>query len=179
MRDKYQMLGNYHWREYCSNSLYQKHVNKVIGFFKNKKGKLLDIGCGDGLILSKLTENKNLHCFGIDISPTAISIARAKGVSNCVVIDLFMLTKVDRYDYIFLGDVLEHLSDCEKALTKVKEHLDKVILITIPLQERKNMFDYHLFTKESALDLVNNIFDVVSCEEEYSKIYIVGEHKNG
>lgn len=176
--DKYQLMGDYHWRDYYGSrpNLYQKHVDKVIDFFKDKKGKLLDIGCGAGLILSKLSENKDLHCFGIDISPTAIQIARAKGVPNCAVLDLFKLTEVDRYDYIFMGDVLEHLPDCEKGLKKVKEQLSPngAILITIPLQARKDMFDYHLFTKESAFNLVKKIFKIVSSEEDCQKIYFEG-----
>ncbi len=183
MRDKYQVQGDYHWRLYHSkeSNLYQKHVNKVISFFKDKKGNLLDIGCGDGLIFSELSSNKNLHCFGIDISRTAIGIAKSKGITNCAVLDLFRLAQIDKYDYIFMGDILEHLLDCEKGLMKAREHLepDGIIFIIIPLQKRKNTSDYHLFTRESALDLVNNVFNVVSCEEEHSKIYIVGEHRNG
>lgn len=179
MRDKYQILGDYHWREYCGNNLYRKHVDKVVDFFRDKKGRLLDIGCGDGLILSKLSENKNLHCFGIDISPTAIDMARARGVHNCTVLDLFELTKADRYDYIFMGDALEHLPDCEKALTKVKEHLEEEILITIPLQKRKDEFDYHLFIKESAFNLIRKLFKIVSFEENHKKMYFVASNKRG
>jgi len=48
MIDKYKSHKDYHWRDYYREkpTLYQKHVNKVIDFFKNKEGRLLDVGCG-------------------------------------------------------------------------------------------------------------------------------------
>ena len=178
MRDKYGESGSYHWKEYYSEkgNLYQSHVNLVVDFFKKEKGKLLDVGCGDGLILSKLNENENLNCFGIDISQVAIKLAIAKGVRNCAVLDLFELTGNDQYDCVFLGDVLEHLPDCRDGLVKVREHLkpDGMILITIPLQKKKNSYDYHLFDKESALSLVESVFDTFRYREDFKKMYFKG-----
>jgi len=50
---------------------------KSLNFFKNKSGKLLDIGCGNGLFLSKLAEkNPGLKLYGIDNDPVVLEIAQ-------------------------------------------------------------------------------------------------------
>ena len=177
MRDKYLESGDYHWKNYYGDkaTAYQAHVDIVVKFFKDKKGKLLDIGCGDGLILSRLNKNKDLGCFGIDVSPTAISIAKDKGVSNCAILDLFNLTEADKYDCIFMGDVLEHLPDYEEGLRKAKKCLkaDGLILVTVPLQKKMNIYDLHLFTRESIFNLIKKVFKMISFSEGYDKIYFV------
>ena len=182
MEDKYQKLGDYHWRDYYSKkpNLYQKHINRVIDFFKDKKGKLLDVGCGDGLILSQLNKNKNLDCFGIDISQTGIDISKEKGVINCKAIDLFDFNG-SGYDYIFLGDVLEHLPDPERGLKKVKVLLkpEGKVFISVPIQKKKNRYDFHLFTRESALKLISKVFKILSFEErlDLNKMYFIARNK--
>jgi len=180
---RYKQDPNAHWRDFYDKgpNLYQLHVRRVVDFFKDKKGNLLDIGCGNGLILSELNKIKTLSCWGIDISKTAIDIAKEKGIENCEAIDLFDLSKCD-YDYVFLGDLLEHLPDPERALKKVGECLKPkgIIFISVPIQERKNKYDFHLFTKESAFKLIEEYFKVVSFEErpDYKKMYFIANKKS-
>ncbi len=55
--------------------------------------KILDLGCGDGLLLEKLCETRQITPFGVEIS--------ADGVSQCV----------ERGLYCYQGDIDEGLSD--------------------------------------------------------------------
>lgn len=97
-----------------------------------KKGPVLDIGCGDGLLLSKLKE-KNITCEGLDVSEKAIELCRQKNL-NCNVIDLDVDElgfANDHFEYVVMLDVLEHFLDPEKILKKVKK-VGKNIIISVP-----------------------------------------------
>lgn len=42
--------------------------------------RILEIGCGDGMRLAWLKENKHFECFGIEPSERAVEIARRRGI---------------------------------------------------------------------------------------------------
>jgi len=174
---KYLRFGDYHWRLYYSPkfNLYREHVNYVLEYFSEKTGTLLDVGCGEGLILERLNQETELRCHGIDISPLAITLAHQHGVENCEVAEIFDLDKT--FDHIFAGDVLEHTMKPEIILKKMYELLNPGgdILISVPIQKEKHIGDRHLFTLASALQLTSNIFGLARYEVKHSwfKIYFV------
>ena len=112
---KYDTFGDYHWQEYEGlNSkepefAYKKHVDFVVGWVKEKDG--LDIGCGDGLITSKLSFR------GIDTSIKGIELAKQHGV-QAEVGDVYNLG--DRKEsVVYLGDTLEHLEHPDMAIEEI------------------------------------------------------------
>jgi len=54
---------------------------KVIAGWVEEKSSVLDLGCGDGELLSILMERKNVKAIGIEISEQAIYKCVAKGIS--------------------------------------------------------------------------------------------------
>jgi len=106
---------------------------KLIGAMIDAGSSVLDIGCGDGNLLQYLTEEKKIKAHGIDISETAIALARQKGI-EAYVTDLnkegFHLEEI--YDYIVISEVLEHLPNPEQLLSKLKGKFRKKIIITVP-----------------------------------------------
>ena len=63
--------------------LWSKYRNKpsptTIEFLKNKKGKLLDIGCGSG---RNFTKKQNLQIYGIDFSEKMLEFAKEKKIAK-------------------------------------------------------------------------------------------------
>jgi len=55
------------------NKFRQKQMTEVVEFLKNKKGKILDLGCGCGRHLIK---NQNLRFYGVDFSEEMIKFAK-------------------------------------------------------------------------------------------------------
>jgi SAM-dependent methyltransferase len=49
---------------------------------RTQPGQILDLGCGPGLYISRLSEKGHI-CTGIDFSPASIEYARNKGRSGC------------------------------------------------------------------------------------------------
>jgi len=55
--------------------------HKVIVDLVQEKSRVLDLGCGDGELLSLLIRNKNCHGTGIEINEKAIYSCVEKGLS--------------------------------------------------------------------------------------------------
>jgi methionine biosynthesis protein MetW len=60
--------------------LLKKTVHEVISHEINEKLKVLDLGCGEGELLSYLIKNKNVKGHGIDINSFAIIKCIEKGI---------------------------------------------------------------------------------------------------
>jgi len=101
--------------------------------------KVLDLGCWAGRLGEKLIKEKNCEVYGVDINKKAIELAK-KRLSKAFLIDLNKekelpkLFNNEKFDYIVLVEVLEHLINPEKLLIKVKKLLknDGKILISVP-----------------------------------------------
>lgn len=90
---------------------------------------IMDIGCACGGTLMKAREvNSNAQLYGIELSSGAAAVAE----HFCQVFQADMLTidkpeLLDKFDYIFMGDVLEHIVDTDGALAKVYSWLKKEV----------------------------------------------------
>ena len=87
-------------------------------------GKILDIGCGYGFLLSYL--DKNIwKCYGIEPSDLAATVAKSKGIN---VFSKFVNTCDsinERFDVIIMLDVIEHLLDPNEMIQKAIGLLSK------------------------------------------------------
>ncbi|MDM8520989.1 methionine biosynthesis protein MetW [Anaerolineales bacterium HSG6] len=92
---------------------------------------VLDVGCGDGLTLSYLAKHRKIRGVGIDLSLEAVRLARSRGVTAFVA-DIFHWHLTEKFDYIIISEVLEHLADAEGVLLKLRSFYKKKILISIP-----------------------------------------------
>ncbi|AOR24014.1 bifunctional glycosyltransferase family 2 protein/class I SAM-dependent methyltransferase [Clostridium taeniosporum] len=90
-----------------------------------KKIKVLEVGCGAGATLIELKNKfKNVETYGIEINEKAAEIA--KGISNIIVGNIENMEisyKENFFDYIILGDVLEHLINPWEVMGKLKRYL--------------------------------------------------------
>ncbi len=92
---------------------------RILKNLSEKTEKILDLGCGEGTRLNYLI-GKNKKGVGIDISRTAINLARKK-YSNLqfVQADLARIPLKDNsFDLVYSAFVLEHISDHNKALNE-------------------------------------------------------------
>jgi methionine biosynthesis protein MetW len=84
-----------------------------------RKRRFLDIGCGDGSFI--ITFKKHCETFGVDISQNAIKMAKEAGI-NAYKVDVSSqkLPFHDEYfDIIYMGDVIEHLTNPDFAINEV------------------------------------------------------------
>lgn len=98
-------------------------------------GSVLDVGCGDGLFLSLLSEKRGNAegLVGIDISEEAVARARDKGIDARVAPLSATLPFPDNsFTYIVLLDVLEHVYDPEALLKEAKRVSIEYVVISVP-----------------------------------------------
>lgn len=88
-------------------------------------GAALDIGCACGGNLKWLkSANPAMECYGIELNEAAARVASSFGEVLCADIEQFeCYSWHNKFDYIIMGDVIEHLRRPELALAKVRAWL--------------------------------------------------------
>ena len=102
---------------------------------------ILDVGAGNGRygflfreVLDMNYRNLKKSEWGVvidavEIEPDYISPIHNYVYNNVFVTDWLDFAHIDRYDVIFMGDVLEHFAEWETALEKAKSCGDVVIVV--------------------------------------------------
>ena len=103
-----------------------------------RPSRVLDLGCGPGVLGERLTTEKSCVVDGIEANPAAAALA-AKRLHRVVVADLEDEALAghlgaERYDFIVCADVLEHLRRPETVLTQLTALLrpEGRVLLSIP-----------------------------------------------
>jgi 2-polyprenyl-3-methyl-5-hydroxy-6-metoxy-1,4-benzoquinol methylase len=113
-------------------ALYDKFVPSEI---KNKKVKILEVGCGTGEVLKLLSRWGDVK--GIDISKEALDACRRKGFKNLVqgdINELNLRNEYGSYDLVICLDVLEHVQEDLSALKEMNKLLRPggILMLTVP-----------------------------------------------
>jgi 2-polyprenyl-3-methyl-5-hydroxy-6-metoxy-1,4-benzoquinol methylase len=128
----------------------QTDVEKIIGQANNamaieydfvkENSRVLDAGCACGDLGLLLQKHKNCRVFGLEYNQESISAAKETGAFEDVRrADLDNFTRADfkdigKFDFIVLGDVLEHLRDPLETLRKLSDFLSDggAFVLSIP-----------------------------------------------
>lgn len=112
-----------------------------LAAFKEKRQfqRYLEIGAGHGLYLSEAINQlgKDKYYEVVDISPTSIDLCKRFVGTEHVVYnlgDVFDYQITDKFDFVTIGEVLEHLEDPQAMLKLMSELLsdDGIGFITVP-----------------------------------------------
>ena len=112
--------------------MWEKRLDKLKGF--RSGGRLLDVGCGEGLFLHLAKEN------GWQISGTELSSYAARYASNSLNVDIFYGEILDAgfpgdfFDVVTMWHVLEHVKDPKAYLKEVRHILkpEGLLVIAVP-----------------------------------------------
>lgn len=132
---------NYENQEYLnkldklSAGYYSKYISTISKFLPDKKGFFLEVGCGNGIVLSLLRKKGYTRCYGVDISKLFINEAKHKKIPHVYAYDGVSLPFKDNYfDLISSFNVLEHTENPSRYLReqikKVKK--DGIIIVGCP-----------------------------------------------
>ncbi|WP_269524300.1 class I SAM-dependent methyltransferase [Coraliomargarita parva] len=100
------------------------------------EGHLLDAGCGEGLVLHRMGSLLPKQVSAFDINPDCVAYVKAQwpGVQVSVQ-DIYNLPYADgEFDLVLCLEVLEHLSEPEKALAELKRVSSGRLILSVPYE---------------------------------------------
>lgn len=113
-------------------SFRHKTALEMITAISDKEISALDLGCGDGLLLSLLKE-KGIIGKGLDISDEAVTKTKNKGFEASVSDFSDRLPFADKtFDVVVSLDVLEHLYNPENLLKEASRVSKRFVIIGVP-----------------------------------------------
>ena len=90
---------------------------------------VLDVGCGTSRLLFELKAQKQCRVTGTDISPLVVKSLQQEGIDAFAAnIEDPHFQLADHYDYIICSETLEHLSQPEELIAKLKAAADYLVL---------------------------------------------------
>lgn len=148
--DKYDRDGPYHWKFYYEQQepFYVATVDAVASLVP-KHARVLDVGCGDGLLANVLVEQRGCRVHGIDVHRGAVSFAREKNHNENTfsVCSAYDITAEAAYGAAVAIEVFEHLAKPETMIAGIRRALKPggTLVISTPLpDERAARSRYHV-----------------------------------
>jgi len=106
---------------------------QIISELIKDNTKVLDVGCGDGILMKHLKDNKNVDTRGLEISKNNVQICISKGlpvIEGNAEIDLQQFPNLS-FDYVILSQTLQAFYKPEKVIDDLLRVANKAI-VTIP-----------------------------------------------
>ncbi|AKM79445.1 MAG: Methyltransferase type 11 [Candidatus Beckwithbacteria bacterium GW2011_GWB1_47_15] len=142
---KYQSRGAYHWRQVEKNiftysSFVAARYHQVISQLpRDKSLKVLDLGCGDGVLIYLASQKHPGEFTGVDTDALSLKAARRQLQNRGVAAKLIKASAYhlpfpeNSFDVVIAAEVIEHLRSPQKMLTEAAKVLKpggKMILTT-------------------------------------------------
>jgi len=107
--------------------------------------RILDAGCGTGGLIRRLApQHPEWQWTGIDVSPLACELARAKGVADVREGSVTALPfRNGEFSAVVSADVLYHLDDDEAALREMARVLQPGGVVVINVPAHRWLWSYH------------------------------------
>lgn len=124
--NKYRTKGAFHWEWYETEDWYKYLIDRAVKFCK---GKTLEIGSGDGVLLSKLPKGSH----GVEPSLEAIAYAEEFGgvdPSDVFLGDADWSHNYEEYEYLACINTIEHLHNPEIIKELIRDYVTKGAIIT-------------------------------------------------
>lgn len=195
--NKYKTRGaDYHYRQINKKKIfdfnsfvyarYSIHVQMIADHIEKNlnekdKIKILDVGCGDAVLLymlKKKIKNKKFKIFGVDLSKIALDVAREKVPDGeFIESDVYSYNLQDNFfDIVISSDVIEHVNHPERMLTEIKRVLKPAgfLVIGTPIRYTEKPLDtnhFQEFYQEEFVSLVSEYFSETKIHESHNTFH--------
>ena len=110
-------------------------ADHVEALLRDRPGRLVEIGCGDGSLLAELARRDAAASLaGFDVSEEAVRAAQARGLEHVEAFDGRRLpTGDDSFEVALLSHVLEHVDD-PVTLLREAARVASTVVVEVPLE---------------------------------------------
>ena len=195
MDEKKIITGNFYDKYHSSNPLHNKlmsnFLKNLIAYIADNPNKreikIFETGCGEGYLAYELfKQKKNISYEGIDLDTEIIELAQKNCKNaNFEVGSIYNLEKYqqNKYDYMIVSEVLEHLHEPKRALQQLVKIQTAQIIFSVPnepiwrmlnmlrLKYLKNFGNTpgHLqhWNKNNFYKLLSQYFKIIDCKSVF------------
>jgi len=126
-------LDSYYDREWSGREGQRHERFDAIMEMLTPGSKVLDMGCGDGVLCSLLSEELKCTVHGADFSRVALERVKERGFPTVRVdIEKPLPFDDDSFDYVVCSEVLEHIFDPQAALKEMARVASRSVVVTVP-----------------------------------------------
>ena len=153
-----------------------KSVNLLSTRLKDKTAKIIDVGCGTGLVGEKLKAKDFIYFDGLDISKDMLSIAKSRGYRNLFLGSLNKQLPVldDAYDAAMCIGVFTHGHVSSDGFNELCRIVKPGGYVCFTINER--VFEEYGFKEMIAEFQLNKVWEVISL---YKDDYMTLENVKG
>lgn len=146
----------------------EKRINEIVKFIKTDS-TVLSIGCAGDFTLHKMLAKKTNRLKGIDIDKKAIK-ELTKLNYNVEMYDAENFNLHRKFDFIVIGELIEHLSNPGEMLACATEHLNKrgKIILTTP-----NLNSLFIFFTVGILNIAQDATHVAYFDQKSIKTLVM------
>lgn len=161
--EKLAAMEDFYWWHVGRKSIIKRQIKKA-GFPLEKRGRILNVGCGTGGTVGLLQEFGDV--FNVDTSDAAIEFSKNRGIERVMKIDGVQLPfENESFDAVVGLDVLEHIADDKGAIAEWSRVLKKggVLLVTAPAyqwlwsEHDESLHHYRRYTAGRLANLVDGL----------------------
>lgn len=114
---------------------HNKRANEVVEMVRKVNPKrVLEIGCGEGFLLEKLSKVCDAELFGAEISKERIAKAKEKGfpctIEECDVVSLPF--EDNFFDLVIGSEIFEHVKDYKEVIKEIKRVVNGSVVVSFP-----------------------------------------------
>jgi 2-polyprenyl-3-methyl-5-hydroxy-6-metoxy-1,4-benzoquinol methylase len=115
-------------------------ISSYINYYA-KRGKILDIGCGEGILLQHLHPNLIAQYTGVDVSSTVLESARRASEATFVRASAEEFESAQKFDAIILNEILYLMQEPTNQLVKYFRMLEINGVVIISMYDHKDIPD--------------------------------------
>lgn len=127
------------------NSARNSIIVRALGQADMAMGKLLEIGCGRGIVLDHLRQ-KGINCIGCDLASAPVPERLRRFIHTDTDFRSLPIETRKQIDGVLLCDVIEHVPDAGSFLSEIRDAFPRLrrILVTVPARhELWSAWDEH------------------------------------
>ena len=147
-------------------------IKKMLGAIDGSAVSLLDVGCGRGYWLDRISEVKHMQLTGCDVYDH-VDLKKAAYVQG----DIENLPFADAsFDVVTATCILEHIVDVQKAVSELKRIARRQVIIVVPCQRYYYYtldMHVHFFSHKSDVEALMNM-SKHTCEKIWGDWLYVG-----